>query len=306
VALEIRAWRIPLRIRFRGLTERRGLALRGPYGWGEFSPFPDYSPAADARWLLAAWEAVHLPFPPPLRRSVPVNVTVPAVAPSQAHEIVAASDCTTAKVKVGDPQDEARVEAVRDALGRSGRLRIDVNGAWHLDEAASRIKVLDRFDLEYVEQPVTSVEDMAKLRRMIDVRIAADESLRAPGGPERVISLEAADVAVLKVHPLGGVRRCLEIAERTRLPSVVSSALETSVGLAAGIALAAALPELPFACGLGTVLLLERDVVKSPLVPVKGVIDLRHPELDESATWNVDIGDALVQRLEAARSVMAE
>lgn len=303
--LAVRGFRIPMRVPFRGLKERAGLLLRGPGGWGEFSPFPDYSPEADARWLLGAMEAAQEPFPEPLRRSVPVNVTVPAVTPAEAHSLVASSGCTTAKVKVGDPLDEARVEAVRDALGSSGRLRIDVNGAWDVETAATRIKELARYDLEYVEQPVSDVEDMAALRRIVDVRIAADESLRSDGGPERIALLEAADVAVLKVHPLGGVRRCLEIADTTGLPCVASSAIETSIGLAAGLALAAALPELPFACGLGTITLLEHDVVDSSLVPDSGVLWVRRPEVDD-ARAGAPPDDALMQRFEAAHSLVGK
>jgi O-succinylbenzoate synthase len=214
---------------------------------------------------------------------------VPAVGPEQAHAIVTAGGCGTAKVKVAEPgqtpaDDQARLEAVRDALGPGGRVRIDVNGLWDLDTAVASIPVLDRAagGLEYVEQPCASVEDLAAVRRAVDVPIAADESIRRAADPYRVRDLEAADVAVLKVQPLGGVRACLRIAEDIGLPVVVSSALETSVGIAAGVALAAALPELPYACGLATVQLLARDVVTEPMLPVDGELPVRVPVVDES------------------------
>lgn len=287
---------LPLRLRFRGLTRRQGCLVEGPAGWAEWSPFAEYeSPEMDA-WWAAAHEAAVLGFPPAVRDEVPVNVTIPAVGPEAAHARAAGSGCGTAKVKVADHpssfrEDLARVEAVRDALGRSGRVRIDVNGRWSIDEAVARLRELARFDLEYAEQPCATASDLAELRRRlarrgIAVPIAADESIRRSGDPERVVELEAADVAVLKVQPLGGVRRCLELAERLGLPVVVSSALETSVGIAAGVALAAALPELPYACGLDTVTLLERDVAAEPLMSAGGVIRVRPVTPRPEAEWD--------------------
>ncbi|NYI45551.1 O-succinylbenzoate synthase [Nocardioides aromaticivorans] len=278
---------IPMRTRFRGITVREVALLRGPAGWGEWSPFLEYPPDVAEPWLRCAEEAMAGDWPAPLRSSVPVNVTVPAVGPERAHEIVLAGGCRTAKVKVAEPgqttaDDEARVEAVRDALGPGGHVRVDANGGWSVDEAVAAIGRLDRAagGLEYVEQPVASVEDLARVRRRVDVPIAADESIRRAEDPYRVRDLEAADIAVLKVQPLGGVRACLEIAERIGLPVVVSSALETSVGIAAGVALAAALPSLPHACGLATVQLLTADVVSEPLLPVDGALPVRRPAVD--------------------------
>jgi O-succinylbenzoate synthase len=221
---------------------------------------------------------------------VPVNVTVPAVDPERAHATVRDSGCTTAKVKVAEPgqdtdDDEARLEAVRDALGPAGRIRVDANGAWDVATAVDRIRRLDRAagGLEYVEQPCAAVEELAAVRRRVDVAVAADESIRRAEDPYRVRDLEAADVAVLKVQPLGGVRACLRIAENIGLPVVVSSALETSVGIAAGVALAAALPELPYACGLATVQLLTDDVAGEPLLPTDGFLPVVRPRVDEAA-----------------------
>ncbi|HYP24206.1 MAG TPA: o-succinylbenzoate synthase [Actinomycetota bacterium] len=294
-----------MRVRFRRVTERSGVLVRGPQGWGEFSPFPEYGPPATRAWRACALEAATKPWPAPVRDFVPVNAIVPAVGPEQAHAMTLASGCTTVKVKVAEGDDEARVEAVRDALGPEGRIRIDVNGAWDVDEAAKWIEVLGRYDLEYVEQPVATLEEMAALRKRVDVPLAADESVRTADDPLRVKGLEAADVVVLKVQPLGGVWRCLEVAEAAGLPAVVSSAVETSVGLAAGLALAAALPELPYACGLGTASLLAGDVVADPLVPVDGVLRVCRPGVDDASlqafeTTGSGHGDEWIERWEAA------
>jgi O-succinylbenzoate synthase len=274
---EVVVYRVGMRTRFRGITVREGVLLRGPAGWGEFCPFPEYGDAEAAGWLATAVEAATTGWPPPVRGSVPVNCTVPAVAAGSAHDIVARSGCRTAKVKVADHpgslgDDVARVEAVRDAIGPAGAVRVDANGAWDPDAAVVAIRALDRAagGLEYVEQPCRTLDELAAVRRRVDVRIAADESIRRAADPLAVAVAGAADVAVIKCSPLGGVRRALRVAEACGLPCVVSSALETSVGLAAGLALAGALPSLDFACGLGTVALFERDVVAAPLLPVDG------------------------------------
>ena len=291
----MRVLSIPMRTRFRGITTREVVLVEGAAGWGEWSPFLEYDAAEAAPWLACAREAAAGDWPTPLRTHVPVNVTVPAVGPEQAHEIVLAGGCRTAKVKVAEPgqtlaDDEARLEAVRDALGPGGAVRIDANGGWSVDEAVRAVAALDRAagGLEYVEQPVASVEDLALVRRRVTVRVAADESIRRAADPYRVRDLGAADIAVLKVQPLGGVRACLRIAEDIGLPVVVSSALESSVGIAAGLALAAALPELPFACGLATVQLLTDDVAVDPLLPVDGVLPVGPAEVDPAALDRLD------------------
>lgn len=276
------AYDVALTTRFRGLTGRQGLLVRGPAGWGEFAPFSDYTTWQDQQWGRATVEAAQLGFPAPVRERVAVNVTIPAVDPPHAARLVAASQgCTTAKVKVAERsrpaqaqhrEDLDRVAAVRDALGPGGKIRIDVNGAWSVEQAAHLLPALDRAarGLEYVEQPCSSVQELAQLRRLVQVPIAADESIRCADDPLRVVHAQAADVLVLKVAPLGGVRACLELAQRCELPVVVSSALETCVGMAAAVALAAALPRLEHACGLATGALLAADVVANPPRAVEG------------------------------------
>ncbi|MGH3384192.1 MAG: o-succinylbenzoate synthase [Nocardioidaceae bacterium] len=302
-----------MRTRFRGLTVREGMLLQGAAGWGEFSPFWDYDEPTSLPWLRASMEAAEVGWPDPVRDQVPVNCTVPAVGPGRAVEIVRASGgCTTAKVKVAErgqslADDLARVEAVRDAIGRGGRVRIDVNGAWTVDQAVEAVRAMRSFELEYVEQPCATVEELAEVRRRIDVPVAADESIRRADDPLRVVALAAADIAVLKVQPLGGVRACLRIAEQIGLPVVVSSALESSVGIAAGVALAAALPELPYACGLATVSMLEQDVTDAPLLPVDGMLPVRRPE----PGTQLPLADATTQarwerRLAAVRALIGQ
>ncbi|MGI8536088.1 MAG: o-succinylbenzoate synthase [Mycobacteriales bacterium] len=272
---------LPMRVPFRGVVTREALLLRGPVGWGEFSPFMEYDDAESARWLVAAVEAAWTGWPPARRQAIPVNATVPAVAPSEVAGVLARfPGCTTAKVKVAQagqalPDDVARVAEVRSVLGAGARVRIDANGAWSVEAALRCLTALAPYDLEYAEQPCATVAELASLRvRLaragVPMLVAADESVRKAADPARVVLAGAADVLVLKVAPLGGVQPALEIAAACGLPVVVSSALDTSVGIRAGIALAAALPDLPYACGLATASLFAADVVRAPLLPVGG------------------------------------
>ena len=303
----LRAFAIPMPVRFRGTTVRRGALLHGPAGWGEFSPFPEYGPRECARWLACALESAAFGWPTAVRNSVPVNVTVPAVGPEQAHAIVSRSGCRTAKVKVAEPgqpesADVERVEAVRDAIGPDGNIRVDANGGWDVDQAQQMLTELAGFDLEYAEQPCASLAELATLRRRVDVPLAADESIRRAEDPLRVRAAGAADIVVLKAQPLGGVRAAREIAAACGLPVVVSSAVDTSVGLAAGVALAAALPQLPYACGLATMSLLAGDVTAEPLTETGGELPVRAAHVDpaELARWEVDPADWRTRLLAAA------
>ncbi|MFW2512869.1 o-succinylbenzoate synthase [Demequina sp. SO4-13] len=293
--MEFRPFTVELRTRFRGVSSRSGVLIRGTDAlgtshWGEYSPFADYSPERAGRWWNAAMEAARGEWPAPVRDSVAVNSIVPEVGPDRARDYATAGGARTAKVKVGGgtlADDAARIEAVADALGAGGAIRIDVNGGWGVDEAVRAIRELDRAarsggvdGLEYVEQPCESIDDLARLRRMVDVPIAADEAIRIPGSADAVLAADAADVFILKASPLGGVRRALEVADQVApRPVVIASSMESSVGLAAGIALACALPEEPLACGLGTGMLLATDTVVATLVPEAGRIGFRPMEV---------------------------
>ena len=274
---------LPMRVRFRGVDVREALLLEGPSGWGEFSPFVEYADGESARWLAAALEAAYAVWPAPVRDAVPVNATVPAVGPDRVPEVLARFDgCTTAKVKVAEPgqtldDDVDRVATVRAVMGPSARIRVDANGGWDVTTATQALGRLTAYDLEYAEQPCARVEELVDLRNAlarngIDVPIAADESIRKAEDPIRVARVGAADLVVVKVAPLGGVAAALEVVEACGLPAVVSSALDTSVGIAAGVALAAALPSLEHACGLGTVGLFDRDVSATPWRPSRGLL----------------------------------
>ena len=279
----LRVVAIPMRVPFRGVTTREVALVEGPVGWGEFGPFVEYGAPEASRWLAAAVESAWHAWPDAVRASVPVNATVPAVAADQVAGVLARfPGCTTAKVKVAErgqtlDDDADRVAVVRDVMGRRARVRVDANGAWSVDDAVTALRRLAAHDLEYAEQPCATVEELRDLRialarNGIDVPVAADESIRKAEDPLRVRDLEAADVVVVKVAPLGGVRAALRVVAECGLPAVVSSALDTSVGISAGVALAAALPSLGHACGLGTVALLEGDVTRQPLVPDHGAL----------------------------------
>jgi o-succinylbenzoate synthase len=259
------------------IGDRAVTLIAGPAGWGESSPLPGYAcdPVMSRR---AAEESARDGWPAPVRDTVPVNTLVDGgpVEPG------ALTGFPAVKVKVGRPDardDVELVAAVRDAVGPAVTLRVDANGAWDLDTAEAMIGRLARFDLELVEQPVAALDDLARLRRRVEVPVAADECISSVGDARCLAMLEAADLVVLKVQPLGGVRAALQVAETAGVPALVTSMRETSVGIAAGLALAAALPELPYACGLAA-RMPGGDVVRDPLVPVDGRMPVRNVEPD--------------------------
>ena len=278
---------VPMRTRFRGQTAREVMLFRGPAGWAEFAPFTEYGPEESSHWLYCGIEAAFSGLGHPLRASVPINATVPAVAADQVFGVLSSyadlEAIPAVKVKVAEPgqtldDDLARVTEVRRLLPHAG-LRVDANGGWGLAEATGALARIAEAagGLEYAEQPVAGVEPLAQLRENlqkagVDMRIAADEAVRKADDPLRVAKLGAADLIVVKAAPLGGVQRALKVVEQAGLDAVVSSALDTSVGLTAGLALAAQLPQLPYACGLGTITLFESELVDSPLVPEAGAI----------------------------------
>ena len=342
---------IPTRTRFRGISVREAVILDAPLGASEFSPFPEYGDAEAAAWLAAALDFGWAEQPAPVRDRIDVNATVPAVPAGEVPGILARfPGCRTAKVKVAErgqslADDVARVRAVREAMGADALVRVDANGGWSVEEAEAALRALAEFDLDYAEQPCASVTELVEVRRRLTpdqrvhgssgldetvpathglqvrcpaplVRIAADESVRKAADPLAVARSGAADLLIVKAQPLGGIRQALDIVEQAGLPVVVSSALDTSVGISMGLHLAAALPAagndggsgaeldsgsadgsgsaggagsaagsgaagvLHGACGLGTVALLEGDVTGDPLIPREGSIEVRRPALD--------------------------
>jgi O-succinylbenzoate synthase len=266
---------LPMRVRFRGIDVREVALFEGPRGWGEFGAFLEYGPAEAAHWLASAIEAAYVEPPVPVRDRIPINATVPAVEAARVPEVLARfPGARTAKVKVAEAgqtlaDDVARVEAVRALVPT---VRVDANGGWTVAQAVEAARALTvGGPLEYLEQPCATVPELAEVRRRVDVPVAADESIRKADDPLLVVRANAADVAVVKVAPLGGVRRLLEIAAQVDVPIVVSSALDSAVGMSQGLLAAACLPELRHACGLGTGGLFVEDVTES-LLPVDGYL----------------------------------
>ncbi|QQD75375.1 o-succinylbenzoate synthase [Curtobacterium sp. YC1] len=278
---------LPMRVRFRGITTREAVVLRGPSGWTEFSPFVEYDDAEAAAWLRAAVDFGWTDHEP-TAGSVPVNATVPAIVADDVADLLRRyPGCTTAKVKVAEPgttvdDDVARVAAVRRAMGPDAAVRVDANGLWSVDQAAAALERLAPFDLQYAEQPCATVPELAALRDRIDglgVRIAADESVRKATDPLAVARAGAADVLVVKAQPLGGVTAARRVIAEAGLPCVVSSALDTSVGLGMGAFLAAAAMSPGYAAGLGTAVMFTGDVTTAPLLPVEGRVPVRRVEV---------------------------
>lgn len=303
---------LPLKVPFRGVTHREGLVFNGPSGWGEFSPFLEYDLESSSHWLASGVEAAFGSWPDSLRDEVRVNAIIPALDPIEAAALAVQSaqdfGSTTFKIKVAGPgstldDDCARLDAVREALdaevGRHARIRIDANGAWDFRQAIEAIAALDDASggLEYVEQPCMDLVELSQVRRNCAVMIAVDESIRNAEDPVKIANGSVADVLVLKVPPLGGVSKALEVIEAARVPVVVSGAIDTAVGLSAGLALAGAIDELPFACGLGTGGLLGSDLVASTRVPVNGVlkVDRVEPDEDQLAAASESLGAERMQ-----------
>lgn len=252
---------------------RRIVLLEGPFGWGECSPLDGY-PCSLSAAMAAALEAAERPWPSPVRDCVPVNALVTDA--SFDPTTLADFGCVKMKVGRGDLRaDLSFVSAVRDAVGPSVRLRVDANGSWDEDAAEWVLSRMVRHDIEFAEQPVGSIDAMARLRRRVRVPLAADECLRSIEDAKLFRRLGAGDAVVLKVQPLGGMWSALRVAEAAAVPAVVSSMMETSVGIAAAVNLAASLPELPYACGLATAGALGADVVHEPLMARAGEINVR-------------------------------
>jgi o-succinylbenzoate synthase len=276
--------RLPFSVALRhpvmGVTTRSGYLIEGPAGWGECSPLASWSDSERAAAERSAEEAATLPFPPSAHDRVAVNAMVPRLAPDVAARLAVSSGCATIKVKVGDAQSLDRVAAVRSACGPNVKIRLDANGAWDIDTAIRMLAHLAVYDIELAEDPVGSLEELASLRRRTSMPVAAESCIRTTADARQLRQLEAADAIVLKPQRIGGVREALRAAEESGVPAIASSALETSVGLAAVIALAVALPDAPFAHGVGTALLLASDLVSDPLIPIDGWLTPRRPSVD--------------------------
>ncbi len=314
---EISILALPMRTRFRGIETREIALLRGQR-WSEFSPFLEYTDSEAATWLHSALSFANSPLPEIKRSRIPINATLPAVLPEKIEETLSPfGTFKTVKVKVAEPTTEIKDDLIRiqelRRLYPDAKIRIDANGGFKIEEALGLIKKLEHSAIEYFEQPVSTIAELKQLRKQliaegINLKIAADESIRKVDDPLLVAKEEAADIAVLKAQPLGGIAKALEIASQIEMEVVVSSALESSVGLMQGLHLAASLPELNYACGLGTAALLAGDVVSDPLLPSDGYLDIRNlspdPELLERYSASIERRDWWLRRIERCEKLL--
>jgi len=277
----LRVVALPMKTNFRGVTVREVALIQGEYGWGEFSPFLEYDDAESAPWLACAIEAATQPKPKLFRTEVTVNGTIPALNDREELERVVSSfpGVTTFKVKVGSntSEDIARINVLR-SLRPNAKLRIDANGLLSVEQAVSLLQLVG--DIEYIEQPCATVEELRELKKRIDVKIVGDEVLRKAKDPFAIDLSGAVDYLMLKVQPLGGIKRAHQLAQHHKLPVVVSSALESAVGINYGLTLAASFEDMNFDCGLGTGSLLAKNVAELPIVDGKIQISDVVPNLE--------------------------
>ncbi len=266
----LRVISLPMKVNFRGINHREVALFKGPQGWAEFSPFLEYSDEESARWLACAIEAATQAPPKLYRSSVGVNATMPALnGESEIAQILAGfPGCTTVKIKVGtnEKEDLERIATVRK-LSPQSKIRIDVNGLWSVDHAAKFLELCGQ--IEYVEQPCATADELRQLKSRVDVKIVGDEILRKSANLFEVELNGAIDILMLKVQPLGGIKNAHALAVHHKMPVVVSSALESAVGINYGLMLAASFEEMSFDCGLATGSLLTKNVADIPIVDGK-------------------------------------
>jgi O-succinylbenzoate synthase len=277
----LRVIALPMKTKFRGISVREVALIKGSHGWGEFSPFLEYDDAESAPWLASAIEAASTPKPKLYRSSVAINGTIPALNdPGDLKKVVDSfPGVNTFKVKVGTnlAEDLARIDVIRQ-LQPQAKIRIDVNGLWSVDQAETFLNAAG--EIEYAEQPCATIAELRELKSRTSVKIVGDEILRKAADPFKVDLDGAIDYLMLKVQPLGGIKRAHALAEHHNLPVVVSSALESAVGINYGLTLAASFEEMNFDCGLGTGSLLAADVAHLPIVDGKIEISEFEPQLD--------------------------
>ena len=289
---ELQVVSIPVKNTFRGIKSREIALFEGPAGWSEFSPFLEYDNKQSATWMKAALEAATKPAPTPLRNEVMVNATLPNIKPGEVEKVLSNFDgCTTIKIKINDftIDRELLIESLKHVP--NARFRLDINGGWTLDEAIVNLKNYEgEFAglIDYVEQPCIDIADLKVLKNETGVKIAVDESIRKFLGSDLTKLKDVADIAVIKWAPSGGINAALDLIKQISLPVVVSSALDSSVGISHGLALACAIPNLYGACGLATVALLEGDVTSDSLLASKGVIANHKVTPDRISEFKVD------------------
>ena len=285
---------IPVKANFRGINFREIALFEGPAGWSEFSPFIEYSNKESSTWLKAAIEGATKEPPKPIRDQVEINATLPNVKVSEVKDLLAGfNGCNTIKIKINDFEtDQALlIECLKEVP--KAKFRLDVNGGWALEEAIANVQSYEKAFgslIEYIEQPCTDFADLNSLRNSTGIKIAVDESIRKYLAGDLTKIKEVADIAIIKWAPTGGFDAALEVIEKIGLPVVISSALDSSVGISHGLSLAEAVPNLYGACGLGTVCLLEGDVTSNPLMPINGIIKNRKVIPDRIEEFKAESG----------------
>jgi O-succinylbenzoate synthase len=285
---------IPVKANFRGINFREIALFEGPAGWSEFSPFIEYSNKESSTWLKAAIEGATKEPPKPIRDQVEINATLPNVKVSEVKELLAGfNGCNTIKIKINDFEtDQALlIECLKEIP--KAKFRLDVNGGWALEEAIANVQSYEKAFgslIEYIEQPCTDFADLKSLRNSTGIKIAVDESIRKYLAGDLTKIKEVADIAIIKWAPTGGFDAALEVIEKIGLPVVISSALDSSVGISQGLSLAEAVPNLYGACGLGTVCLFEGDVTSNPLMPINGIIKNRKVIPDRIEEFKAESG----------------
>jgi len=285
---------IPVKANFRGINFREIALFEGPVGWSEFSPFIEYSNKESRTWLKAAIEGATKEPPKPIRDQVEINATLPNVKVSEVKELLAGfNGCNTIKIKINDFEtDQALlIECLKEVP--KAKFRLDVNGGWALEEAIANVQSYEKAFgslIEYIEQPCTDFADLNSLRSSTGIKIAADESIRKYLAGDLTKIKEVADIAIIKWAPTGGIDEALEVIEKIGLPVVISSALDSSIGISHGLSLAEAVPNLYGACGLGTVCLLGGDVTSNPLMPINGIIKNRKVIPDRIEEFKAESG----------------
>ena len=289
---ELKVVSIPVKNNFRSVKYREIALFQGPEGWSEFSPFLEYSSAESAVWLKAAIEAATKPAPKPIRDLVEVNATLPNVKAQEVSSILKGfQGCTTVKIKINDFLNDHLILQEALKVIPKAKFRLDINGGWQLEEAVANLTNYEQEfsgQIDYVEQPCIDLADIKSLRGKVNLKIAVDESIRKFLSSDLTKINEVADIAIIKWAPSGGITAALEIIEKIKLPVVISSALESSVGISHGVALASVVPNLYGACGLGTVSLLEGDVTSKPLIAEDGFIKHRKITPDLIEQFNVE------------------
>ena len=277
----LRVVALPTTTNFRGITVREVALIQGEYGWGEFSPFLEYDDTESAPWLACAIEAATQPKPQLFRTHISVNGTIPALNEVEDLERIVNTfpGVKTFKVKIGTDvsEDLHRLDVVR-TLRPDAIIRLDVNGLWSVDDAETFLNSV--MDIEYVEQPCATIEELRELKKRVDVKIVGDEVLRKAKDPFAIDLSGAVDYLMLKVQPLGGIKRAHQLAEHHKMPVIVSSALESAVGINYGLTLAASFEDMNFDCGLGTGSLLAKNVAELPIVDGKIALSDVVPNLE--------------------------